>query len=242
MSTAPLAQLVLASQWHAASWQHLVALASWSLLTAGAVLLGRSLRGTPRAETLRRAVGCLGLLTYAVSCGYYLAPGRFTWSESIPIQLCDLAGLIAPLAIMTRRRWLRALLHFWAFALCTQFFVTPIHQPGSPTFIIGWLLHGAIIGIACFDALALRFRPDWKDLRLAVLAGLGYVGVVFLFNLATGFNYGYVGQSKPGMPTVVDALGPWPLRVVWLVMIAIVAMSLVWLFNTLLRAKRANLH
>jgi uncharacterized membrane protein YwaF len=38
-------------------------------------------------------------------------------------------------------------------------------------------------------------------------------------------NYGYVGQSKPGQPSLVDALGPWPQRVFVMVGLAVVVMT-----------------
>lgn len=187
------------------------------------------------AERLRLVVCVVGLSAWVLSLAFYWAPSRFDWGKSLPIELCDLAAFIAPIAVISRLRPLRALLHFWGFALCTQFFATPIHRPGSGAFVVGWVLHASIVGSALYDAVGLGFRPTWKDLRTAILAGLVYVALMFALNAATGFNYGYVGPTKPGAATIVDALGPWPLRVLWIVLIAMAAMTLVMLVNVAFR-------
>lgn len=225
---------------NALSWQHLAALGVFAVVVGVVVTLGRRWRfGASEqrvgARRLRIGVGLLGLVAWGQSFVYYLLPARFAWSKSLPLELCDLAALIAPLAILTGRRTLRAVLHFWGLALCTQFLVTPVHAPGTPAFYVGWVLHAGIIGSALFDAFGLGFRPGWRDLRTGVLAACAYLAVILPFDIATGFNYGYVGASRPGPPTIVDALGAWPLRVVWIGLIAAAAMTVVMLLNAVFR-------
>lgn len=224
----------------ALSWQHLAALALLTILTAISIKLARRTINTPREKILRRSLATLGLITFTTSCIFYILPDRRDWSVSLPIQMCDLVALIAPLAILTAARTLRTLLHFWGFALCTQFFFTPVHAPGTTPFIIGWLLHGGILLLAITDAAGLRYKPARRDLAFALIAGTLYAAIMFTLNRATGFNYGYVGPTKPGTPTIVDALGPYPLRVLWIILIAATALCIVMLINTTLR--RAQKH
>jgi uncharacterized membrane protein YwaF len=49
-----------------------------------------------------------------------------------------------------------------------------------------------------------------------VLITLAYGGLVIPLNMLFGWNYGYAGQSTPDNPTLLDKLGPWPLRLVWM--------------------------
>lgn len=219
----------------ALSWQHLTALTLLAILTAISIKLARRTISTPREKIFRRSLATLGLITFTTSCIFYLLPERRDWSVSLPIQMCDLVALIAPLAILTAARPLRTLLHFWGFALCTQFFITPVHTPGTTPFIIGWLLHAGILLLAITDAAGLRYKPAKRDLAFAIFAGTLYAAIMFILNRATGFNYGYVGPTKPGPPTIVDALGPYPLRVLWIILIAAAAMCTVMLINRVLR-------
>ena len=41
-------------------------------------------------------------------------------------------------------------------------------------------------------------------------------------------NYGYVGPTRPSVPTLIDFLGPWPLRVIWLILIGASVFVLAW--------------
>jgi len=47
-----------------------------------------------------------------------------------------------------------------------------------------------------------------------------------LSQAAFDLNYGYFGRETPARPTLVDALGPWPLRVLLMVVLGAVAMTL----------------
>jgi uncharacterized membrane protein YwaF len=57
---------------------------------------------------------------------------------------------------------------------------------------------------------------------------------VFVLNLMIGSNYGYVGRGEPGALTIVDALGPWPLRVVWMSVAGTVVFVGLWAGSRLL--------
>jgi uncharacterized membrane protein YwaF len=72
----------------------------------------------------------------------------------------------------------------------------------------------------------LGFRPDWNDWRRACVAGLGYIALVTLVNVPFRSNFGFLGDSLPGNPSVLDFLGPWPLRLVWVIAIVAVLWAL----------------
>jgi uncharacterized membrane protein YwaF len=74
-----------------------------------------------------------------------------------------------------------------------------------------------------------RFRPEWSDLRFALLVGVLYAAAIFTVDAAYGLNYGYLGQGTPSRPTLLDVLGPWPLRVVFIVLLGAGAMTVLWL-------------
>jgi uncharacterized membrane protein YwaF len=43
-----------------------------------------------------------------------------------------------------------------------------------------------------------------------------YAGLVQPMDTAYGWNYGFMGDSKPGARTILDSLGAWPIRIYWL--------------------------
>ncbi len=180
-----------------------------------------------------RACGWVVLVIWFFVVGYFLLPANFGWGISLPLQLCDLANLAAALALLTGRRTFRVLLHFWAFGLSTQAFLTPTVSVGPSGFYfwLFWAYHFAVVGTAIYDVVVRRFRPQWRDCFFAIAFTAAYVVAVFLLNIAIDSNYGYVGKNQPGSTTVITLLGPWPLRVVFIAAlgtIIFVLIQLIW--------------
>ncbi|MEP7084935.1 MAG: hypothetical protein ABI854_09375, partial [Betaproteobacteria bacterium] len=117
-------------------------------------------------------------------------------------------------------RWLSIALYFGGIGLCTNALITPDLGEGPRQFEFWafWLRHAVIMVVAIYDLAVLGFRPDWSDWKRACLAGLGYIALVSLINVPFHFNIGFMGDSLPGNPSVLDFLGPWPLRLVWVVL------------------------
>lgn len=199
--------------------------------------------GRRLGERERRFRTALGIVTLAISlliAAWYALHERFDPSWMLPLHICDLAGFIAPLALLTRWRPARIVTYFWAFGLTTQGFITPIvaEGPDSVRFYAFWLNHAIVVGCAIYDLVVARLRPTGRDL-LATLAGtLAYAGAIFLLNRALDWNYLFLGPSKPGATTIIDALGPYPLRVAWIILLAGLAMSLAYLPWAILRRAR----
>ncbi|MDX2115316.1 MAG: TIGR02206 family membrane protein [Planctomycetota bacterium] len=193
-------------------------------------LIGRARRRTPSELRLRRALGSLGLLFFIIHNVYWLAPANFTPARSLPFHLCDLAGVISPLALLVPARILRTLAYFWGFVLGLQGFFQPVITEGPATFIFWgfFLAHTFNVGCALYDVAVGGFAPTLRDVITAILASLLYLAVMLPFNIITGFNYGYVGPGAAAQPTLLDVLGPWPFRLLPMFLILCAAFLLAW--------------
>jgi hypothetical integral membrane protein (TIGR02206 family) len=151
--------------------------------------------------------------------------------NSLPLQLCDIVAIVAAIEFARPTRSVHALAYFWGVALSSQALITPdlAGGPSSLGFWAFWIYHLFVVGSGIYAVTVRRFRPEWRDLRLAIGAGLIYAVPVFLIDAALDLNYGYLGRSNPGQPTVIDFLGPWPIRVLYMVLLATIAMLLFWL-------------
>ena len=80
------------------------------------------------------AVVCL--LIWVTVKVFRVLPSRYDPSKAIPLQVCDWVGLVAPLAIWTGWRPLRAILYFWGLGLSSQAFIQPdlAEGPADPSF------------------------------------------------------------------------------------------------------------
>lgn len=195
---------------------HLLSVVICSAVIATLVLLGRRLSKAVEPR-LRWAMAAFA---FTVWVAYNIA---WNWKgidpqTGLPLHICDVGGLLAPLALLTLNRWLRATLYFWAIALTSQAFIQPTltYGPASFLFWCFWIAHTVIFGYAIYDLVVLRFRPDWSDFGRACLVTLGYLAVIMPIDVSLGANYGYIGNpaSAKEIPPFVAALGPWPGRVV----------------------------
>jgi hypothetical integral membrane protein (TIGR02206 family) len=133
------------------------------------------------------------------------------------------------------------LLYFWGFSLSTQALLTPdlVSGPGTLAFWIFWVMHVLIVGGAVYILVVRGYRPTWRDCLFAI--GMAWVWLILIFTLnwVTGYNYGYVGNAKPSQPTLIDYLGPWPLRVLWMGLLGSAAMLVLQLPWVLRRPRTA---
>lgn len=212
------------------SLMHVALIVLFTAVTLLLILVGG--RWEPDARRrLDRNVGALMIALWIVSNGWWLLPPRFDVARSLPLHICDVTSLLAGVVLLWPRRPLRALLYFWGIGMSFQAIVTPeiAFEPDSVWFWIFWLAHAGIIGIAVYDIVVRGFRPTWSDFRLSVIVGLAYLAVVLAINVMFDFNYGYVGNARPGEASVIDFLGPWPLRVVWMSALVIAVMAVLML-------------
>ncbi|EJW12091.1 hypothetical protein A33M_2429 [Rhodovulum sp. PH10] len=193
---------------------HLVTVLACFSAIALLVAIGRTLS---TAAEWRLRIG-LAVFALAVWTIYNIA---WNWNgidvvTGLPLHVCDLGQLIAPAALLTQIRWLRATLYFWAMALTTQAFIQPTvtQGPTSVLFWCFWIAHTIVLGYAVYDLAVLRFSPDWSDFRGAAAFSLGYFAFAFGLNVLIGSNYAYIGNpADPKLvPPFVLLLGPWPER------------------------------
>lgn len=228
------------AEFHPFTLEHALSAGVCVALMFVAAVAGRAWRETPRERALRHAWGWMIVLVQGLALFWWFLPANFQFGASLPLHLCDLAVWAAAVAMLTERRWARTLLYFWGIGLSTQAFLTPTldEGPGRPQFWLFWIGHTQIVGSAVYDVLVRGYRPRPRDLALACAVTLAYAAVTFVIDIAFGVNYGYVGQTSPDEPTIIDRLGPWPLRVVWMsLLVAAVYMALwaVWPLGERLR-------
>jgi hypothetical integral membrane protein (TIGR02206 family) len=221
---------------------HLVSVLAFAGLIAVWCIVGRVLlkRSRESERTFRKCVGYAILAYQLWFLSRFFYPGPFTWERSFPLMLCDLAALVSGAALIWHTRPLRTVLYFWAIGLSTQGYFSPIIHDGYETlrYWTFWIGHTAIIGGAIYDLVVHRYRPAKRDLFFAIGISIVYTIVVIGVNLAldrSGLlpagvraNYGYLGNTKPDNPTLIDKLGPWPQRIFIIVGIVIAVFTVLW--------------
>jgi len=193
---------------------HLVVLAIFVVGAALLVWAGRR-QTEQQAKLLSRVLAVLLIATFAVALAYKLA--RPHLDTSVPLQLCDVAELVAAYALWSQRHWAFVLTYYWGLVLSSQALLTPdvgTAEEGAPDFphhlfITFFVLHVLVVWSAIYLTWGRRASLRWRDWRFAVIVTLAWFAVTFTFNTIAGTNYGYL-NGKPPTASILDALGPWP--------------------------------
>ncbi len=191
--------------------EHVGALLVVALVTAVLVWVAR------RGPGAWLRVFALVLLADELSWWVYLAAGGGEPGQRIqplPLQLCDVAILVAAAALWTRRQALVEVTYFWALAGTIQALLTPDlpqHFPSYP-YLQYYVAHGGVVAAALVLVVGLRLHPrPWAVVRVAGLT-VAYTAFVGVVDAVTGADYMFLRNTPPS-PTPLDLLGPWPVYI-----------------------------
>ena len=215
---------------------HLVVLTIFAIGCVLAVVAGRALRGTDTARVVSR---CGAVAVTGVTIPLQLlqfTPDEWSLNTSLPLQLCDLAWMVAVHALWTGNRTTATITWLWGLTLTMQGMLTPdLASPfPEPRFLMFWAMHVLIIWAGFLLVPGLGIGPTWRTYQRAVVATLVWLVSVFAFNVVAGTNYGYVNR-KPQRASALDLLPEWP----WYLAIEVVLLAAVWALLVLPWARRS---
>lgn len=209
---------------------HLVALGLVLLLNLSFILL----RPEKRAAWRKPVRVSMALILIANELGWHLwhiAYGRWDVQTMLPLHLCSLFVFLSAIMLLTRSYRIYEFAFFLGIGGALQALLTPdagIYGFPHYRFFQTMLSHGLIVSASLFMTLAEGFRPTWRSFLKVALWGNVYMAVVFGLNFLLGSNYMYLAH-KPETASALDFLGPWPLYLLWLELIAIVVFLLMYL-------------
>jgi hypothetical integral membrane protein (TIGR02206 family) len=201
---------------------HFLALAACAL---GVIIYGWLARHhrDGRYPWLAKTLAAACISAWIINTITALTSKHFSWETSLPLYYCNWANLLGAAVLLTRHRIVDSVLYYWACGLTVWAFVTPTLEfgPSRIGFWIFWGYHLCIALAVCHLLVADRFRPNLKDWLSASAITVLYGLLLLPVNVHFGWNYAFLGQSKPKVHTPIDNLGSWPLRLVWLALLAV---------------------
>ncbi|MDQ6747696.1 MAG: TIGR02206 family membrane protein [Candidatus Dormibacteraeota bacterium] len=146
--------------------------------------------------------------------GVIAARGEWGWDYALPLYLCDAAGFVAAIALVTRRPLLVELTYFWGLAGTIQAVFTPdLHYDFPSYFYFQYFVqHIGIVVAALFLVIGLRVHPRPGSVPRLVLLTVVFTALAGVADLITGGNYMYL-HRKPAGGSLLDYMGPWPLYI-----------------------------
>ncbi len=210
------------SVFHIGSPLHLITVAAcFGLAVVTTLLANRSKPNPATSHRWRTGIAISCLVAWIINTAFWLLPSHFQWDRSLPLHLCNLANLLGAYAIWKQWRPAQSIIYYWACGLCVCAFITPSLHSGidSLSFWVFWIYHGVIPVAIGYVLIIDQFRPNWSDFARSSLVTTGFVMVLAGINWLTGWNYGFVGKGKPLQTSLLDWLGPYPIRILYIVLL-----------------------
>jgi hypothetical integral membrane protein (TIGR02206 family) len=224
-----------AEDWTGAPFQlfgtgHLIALAVIILINLTFIWLRKS-----ESQKLKNGVRytILAVLVIAESSWHIwnIAIGKWTIQTHLPFHLCSVLVWSTVIMLLTKNYQIFEFAYFLGIAGASQAVLTPeAGIYGFPHYRVFQTLiaHGAIVTGAIFMTVVEGYRPTWKSLKRVVIWLNIYALIVTGINLLIGSNYLYT-LRKPNTASLMDFLGPWPLYLLALEVIALALCFLLYL-------------
>ncbi|MHB8611644.1 MAG: YwaF family protein [Candidatus Dormibacteraceae bacterium] len=192
------------------SAEHLLTVAVVAAITTALVVAAR-LRPGPWTVVACRILAVVIIGDEAAWWGWLGARGTWSASYALPLQLCDVAAVVAAAALWTRKPLLVELTYFWGLAGTANGLITPDISDHFPTFgfMQYFIAHGTIVAAALLLVVGLRLAPRPGAVLWVFGLTFGLLALDAAVNLVTGGNYMYL-RHTPGAHSLLDVLGPWP--------------------------------
>lgn len=178
-------------------------------------LIGYGWLRRSRGQTGNDALGlAFALLLLAIEIPlqvFSMLPAQWKLDESLPFHLCDLAWMVAVVALLTRAAWAFGLLYYWGLTLTVQGLLTPHLVEDFPhwQFLLFFSGHSLVVLAAVYLTAVAGMRPTWRLLGTTIAVTVCWALLMLAFNALAGTNYLYV-NGKPPTASAFDLMGPWP--------------------------------
>jgi hypothetical integral membrane protein (TIGR02206 family) len=144
-----------------------------------------------------------------------------TLQDDLPLHLCRILAFIAPLVILYANKRVKSILYYLVLAGVSNAMITADITYSFPHYgyFMYWIYHGALLLLALFGILVMKSQMTFRAGVAAFISINVYFVVLHFINIALDSNYMY-SRAKPGTASLMDYLGPWPLYILWLEVIA----------------------
>jgi hypothetical integral membrane protein (TIGR02206 family) len=221
--------IFVASEFHTFDTQHLITLAVIAALSVIVIWMAK------KATLLGRAwIGrLLAFLLLAYGMSFYTEQAMehsLTWRYSLPLELCNLVLIACIVSLIWPNRLTTEIAYFWGLGGVVQATVTPDIARGFPSweYFLFFYNHGVTLISIAFLISDKGFRVQKRSILRMMIALNVYGLVVGAIDAVTGWNYGYLCQ-KPGMPSLLDFMGPWPWYLLSIEVMALMIFLLLYL-------------
>lgn len=159
-------------------------------------------------------LACIATLGVFLRFGYLWSIAQFDYREELPLHLCRLLALAAPIVMYTRNRKWMGIFYFLIYAGTLQANLTPDLNSGFPLpqYFAYWMMHSGLLILPMYCFFVYRMKINFLDFKQAFIVSNIYLLGITAINWLIGANYFYT-IKKPASASLLDFFGPWPIYV-----------------------------
>ena len=157
--------------------------------------------------------------------------GQWTVQWMLPLNLCSVLIWLTGFMLVFKNRTIYEFCYFLGIGAAIQYLATPdlgIYGFPSFRFVETFISHGLLVTCAIYMTVVEGFRPTWKSMLRVFLVGNAYMLVIYFINLGLHSDYLDI-NAKPGTPSLLDLLPPWPYYIAYMELIAVVTFLLLYI-------------
>lgn len=217
-----------AQQFHMWEKTHLATLAIIVSLYSILYLARHSLRRY--RKVIRITVGMLLILSRISLDVWYVATGTWDIRRSLPLELCSLASLVGAVMLWTKSKFLFETFYFIGIAGALQAIITPDLHFGFPQYRYVQFFTDHFLLI--LSPLLMIWLYDYTITKVSLMKAFltinGIAAIVFMINILLDANYMFL-RDKPASASLLDILGPYPVYLFALEIIALILFFILFL-------------
>jgi hypothetical integral membrane protein (TIGR02206 family) len=207
---------------------HIFVLLVFTLLLAPTIAAGRGL--DYERNLLISRLGSLFLFVTLIAWTIvHIKLGRFNLAVNLPLSICNLFALIAPLLFWNPNERRFEITYYFILSGTLQAIITPDPNSGFPSysFFKYWIIHCGLVLIVVHHHFAFRLYPRLRGILPTFVWLNVYIVCLIPLNIWLGSNYFYM-MEKPAYPTLLDYFGPWPIYIIVTEILAMVFFALAY--------------
>lgn len=211
------------------TWEHWIALFVFVLSTYLLVKFGKSLPENKKVKVLK-GLSFVPLFMLGTKMILDWQLNGITLQDDLPLHLCRILSFIAPLIIWFGNKRAKKILYYLALAGVTNAMITAdiVYSFPHYGYFVYWIYHGTLIIIALYGILVMNCKLSLKDGLITFLTINLYFLILHFINIALDSNYMY-SRGKPATASLMDFLGPWPVYIIWLEVIALALIFIIYI-------------
>lgn len=135
----------------------------------------------------------------------------FNPQTDLPLNLCNLVSLFAPVLTISKKKIYFELFFFWVMAGTLQAVFTPSLEHSFPhyDYFKYWHVHAGLVIFILYITIMYNYRLTFKSVLRSFYGIQIYLVLMLIINHFLGSNYFFLNE-KPVKGSMLDWFGDWP--------------------------------